>query len=166
MDISLLLNYWGSASRTYHHTAPTNALYGLHEALLMLYEEGLEHSWARHRYNSEALKAGFATLGMSYVVKEEYRLPQLNSVFVPAGVDEKEVRRRLLDDFSLEIGAGLGDFAGKVWRFGLMGTACRVENVIFCLNALEVVLSDMGLKVERGAAAAAAHKSYAVNPMR
>jgi alanine-glyoxylate transaminase/serine-glyoxylate transaminase/serine-pyruvate transaminase len=92
-------------------------------------------------------------------------LPQLNSVYVPAGVDEKEVRRRLLDDYNLEIGAGLGDFAGKVWRFGLMGTSCRVENVIFCLNALETILSDMGAKVERGTAAAAAHKSYAAKPM-
>jgi alanine-glyoxylate transaminase/serine-glyoxylate transaminase/serine-pyruvate transaminase len=165
MDIGLLLNYWGSSTRTYHHTAPTNALYALHESLLMLSEEGLEHSWARHQRNYQALKAGFATLGMNYVVKEEYRLPQLNSVFVPAGVDEKEVRRRLLDDYNLEIGAGLGDFAGKVWRFGLMGTSSRLENVIFCLNALETVLSDMGMKVERGAAPAAVHQSYAANPM-
>jgi alanine-glyoxylate transaminase/serine-glyoxylate transaminase/serine-pyruvate transaminase len=165
MDISLLLNYWGSSTRTYHHTAPTNALYALHEALLILAEEGLEHSWARHYRNYQALKDGFSTLGMNYVVAEQYRLPQLNSVFVPAGVDEKEVRRRLLDDFNLEIGAGLGDFAGKVWRFGLMGTSSRVENVLFCLNTLESVLSDMGMKIERGAAAAAAHQSYAANPM-
>lgn len=165
MDISLLLNYWGSSTRTYHHTAPTNALYGLHEALLMLAEEGLEHSWARHKRNYQALKAGFETLNMQYVVKEQYRLPQLNSVYVPAGIDEKEVRRRLLDDFSLEIGAGLGDFAGKVWRFGLMGTSSRIENVMFCLNALESVFSDMGVKVERGAAASAAHRSYAENPL-
>ena len=165
MDISLLLNYWGSSTRTYHHTAPTNALYGLHEALLMLAEEGLEHSWARHHRNYLALKAGFATLNMEYVVKESYRLPQLNSVFVPTGIDEKEVRRRLLDDFSLEIGAGLGDFAGKVWRFGLMGTSSRIENVMFCLNALESVFAAMGEKVERGAAASAAHRVYAENPM-
>lgn len=165
MDISLLLNYWGSSTRTYHHTAPTNALYALHESLLMLAEEGLEHSWARHQRNYQALKAGFATLGINYVVEEQYRLPQLNSVYIPDSIDEKEVRRRLLDDYSLEIGAGLGDFAGKVWRFGLMGTSSRVENVLFCLNALESVLSDMGMKVERGAAASAAHQNYAANPM-
>jgi alanine-glyoxylate transaminase/serine-glyoxylate transaminase/serine-pyruvate transaminase len=165
MDLSLLLNYWGTSTRTYHHTAPTNALYALHESLLMLAEEGLEHSWARHQRNYQALKAGFATLGINYVVEEQYRLPQLNSVYVPDGIDEKEVRRRLLDEYSLEIGAGLGDFAGKVWRFGLMGTSSRVENVLLCLNALESVLSDMGMTVERGAAASAAHQNYAANPM-
>lgn len=164
MDINLLLGYWGS-SRTYHHTAPTNALYGLHEALLMLNEEGLEHSWARHMRNHKALKAGLQTMGIEYVVAEPYRLPQLNAVQVPVGVDEKEVRRRLLVEYNLEIGAGLGDFAGKIWRFGLMGTASRVENVVFCLNALETVLSDMGMKVERGAAEVAIHQTYATNPI-
>ena len=165
MDLSLLLNYWGSANRTYHHTAPTNALYALHESLVMLSEEGLEQSWVRHQRNHKAFKAGLEVFGINYVVDERYRLPQLNSVFVPEGVDEKEVRRRLLDDYSLEIGAGLGDFAGKVWRFGLMGYASRIENVIFCLNALETVFSDMGMKVERGSAQAAAHQFYAANPM-
>ncbi|MBA2483769.1 MAG: alanine--glyoxylate aminotransferase family protein [Nitrosomonas sp.] len=165
MDLSLLLNYWGSAARTYHHTAPTNALYALHESLVMLYEEGLEHSWIRHQRNHKAFKAGLEVFGINYVVDEPYRLPQLNSVYVPEKVDEKEVRRRLLDDYSLEIGAGLGDFAGKVWRFGLMGYASRIENVIFCLNALETVFSDMGMKLERGAAEAAAHQYYAANPM-
>lgn len=163
MDISLLLGYWG-ASRTYHHTAPTNSLYGLHESLVILHEEGLERSWARHRRNHEALKAGLKILGIEYVVAEPYRLPQLNSVYVPAGVDEKEVRRRLLDIYSLEIGAGLGDFAGKIWRFGLMGNSSRLENVIFCLDALEHVLIDMGVKVDKGAASSAAHQYYAVNP--
>ena len=163
MDISLLLGYWGS-SRTYHHTAPTNALYGLHEALLILYEEGLERSWARHMRNHKALKAGLQTMGIEYVVAEPYRLPQLNAVHVPVGVDEKEVRRRLLAEYNLEIGAGLGDFAGKIWRFGLMGTSSRVENVVFCLNALEKIFSDMGMKVERGAAEVAAHRTYAANP--
>jgi len=164
MDINLLLGYWGT-SRTYHHTAPTNSLYGLHESLVMLYEEGLEHSWARHRRNHEALKAGLKTLGIEYVVAEPYRLPQLNSVYVPAGVDEKEVRRRLLADYNLEIGAGLGDFAGKIWRFGLMGNSSRLEKVVFCLDALEQTLANMGMKVERGTAATAAHQYYAANPM-
>jgi alanine-glyoxylate transaminase / serine-glyoxylate transaminase / serine-pyruvate transaminase len=165
MDLSLLLNYWGSANRTYHHTAPTNALYALHESLVMLSEEGLEHSWVRHQRNHKAFKAGLEIFGINYVVDERYRLPQLNSVYVPEGIDEKEVRRRLLDDYSLEIGAGLGDFSGKVWRFGLMGYASRIENVIFCLNALETVFSDMGMKLEHGAAEAAAHQFYAANPM-
>lgn len=164
MDISLLLGYWG-ASRTYHHTAPTNSLYGLHEKLVILYEEGLERSWARHRRNHEALKAGLKTLGIEYVVAEPYRLPQLNSVYVPAGVDEKEVRRRLLDSYNLEIGAGLGDFAGKIWRFGLMGNSSKLENVVFCLDALEHVLIDMGVKVNRGTASSAAHQYYAANPV-
>jgi len=165
MDLNQLLGYWGSSTRTYHHTAPTNALYALHESLVMLSEEGLEHSWARHTRNYQALKAGFATMGISYLVEEQYRLPQLNSVYIPDGVDEKEVRRRLLEEYSLEIGAGLGAFAGKVWRFGLMGTSSKVENVLFCLNALENVLSDLGSNVERGAAASAAHRYYADNPM-
>ena len=164
MDLNLLLGYWGT-TRTYHHTAPTNALYGLHEALVMLYEEGLEHSWARHQRNHIALKAGLETLGMQYLVEEKARLPQLNSVLVPEGTDEKEVRRRLLADYSLEIGAGLGDLAGKIWRFGLMGYSSRIENVMLCLGALETVLSDMGRKVEFGAAEAAAHYAYAANPL-
>ncbi|SFW10642.1 alanine--glyoxylate aminotransferase family protein [Nitrosovibrio sp. Nv17] len=164
MDLNLLLGYWGTSTRTYHHTAPTNALYGLHEALVMLYEEGLEHSWARHRRNHIAFKAGLETLGMGYLVEEAARLPQLNSVHVPAGIDEKEVRRRLLDDYSLEIGAGLGDLAGKIWRFGLMGYSSKVENVVLCLNALETVFSDMGRKVEPGSAEAAAHRAYASHP--
>ncbi|MDH5480024.1 MAG: alanine--glyoxylate aminotransferase family protein [Nitrosomonas sp.] len=165
MDLNQLLGYWGSSTRTYHHTAPTNALYALHESLVMLAEEGLEHAWARHERNHHALKAGFATMGMSFLVDEQYRLPQLNSVYVPEGVNEAEVRSRLLKEYSLEIGAGLGAFAGKVWRFGLMGSSSKVENVLFCLNALECVLSDLGLKVERGAAASAAHQYYAANPM-
>ena len=96
---------------------------------------------------------------------QKYRLPQLNSVYIPEGIDDKAVRGRLLDEYSLEIGAGLGDFAGKVWRFGLMGTSSRVENVVTCLNALEKVLSEMGLNLERGAAESAAHENYAANPM-
>ncbi len=164
MDLNLQLGYWGS-SRTYHHTAPTNALYALHESLLMLYEEGLEHSWARHQRNHKALKAGLETMGIEFVVDEKYRLPQLNAVHVPAGVDEKEVRRRLLADYSLEIGGGLGDFAGKIWRFGLMGYSSKVENVTLCLNALETVFSSMGRKIEHGAAESAAHGIYALNPL-
>jgi alanine-glyoxylate transaminase/serine-glyoxylate transaminase/serine-pyruvate transaminase len=164
MDLNLVLGYWG-ATRTYHHTAPTNALYALHESLFMLYEEGIEHSWARHQRNHKALKAGLETLGTKFLVEEKYRLPQLNSVYVPTGVDEKEVRRRLLAEYNLEIGAGLGDFAGKIWRFGLMGYSSKIENVMLCLNSLETVFANMGKKIDIGAAEAAAHRVYEASPL-
>ncbi len=164
MDLNLVLGYWG-ATRTYHHTAPTNALYALHEALFMLYEEGVEHAWARHQRNHKALKAGLETLGTKFLVEEKYRLPQLNSVYVPTGVDEKEVRLRLLAEYNLEIGAGLGDFAGKIWRFGLMGYSSKIENVMLSLNALETVFANMGKKIDIGAAEAAAYRVYEANPL-
>ena len=166
MDVNLLLGYWGAANRTYHHTAPTNALYALHEALLMLREEGLENAWARHQRNHAALKAGLQTLGLKYLVEEPYRLPQMNAVSVIPGVDEKEVRRRLLLDYNLEIGAGLGDLAGKIWRFGIMGYSCKMENVMLSLCALETVSADLGIAVEFGAAEAAAYRAYASIPNR
>jgi alanine-glyoxylate transaminase/serine-glyoxylate transaminase/serine-pyruvate transaminase len=141
MDLNLVLGYWsGEGKRTYHHTAPINPLYGLHEALLMLAEEGIEQAWARHRAQHQALKAGLERLGLAFVVPEAERLPQLNAVFVPDGVDDAAARGRLLTEFNLEIGAGLGAYAGKVWRIGLMGHAARAENVAYCLNALEQVL--------------------------
>lgn len=162
MDLGLLLGYWGNTTRTYHHTAPTNLLYALHESLLMLQEEGLENAWARHIRNYRALKAGLETFDFQFLVKEEYRLPQMSAVHVLPGVaDEKEMRRRLLTDYDLEIGAGLGDLAGKIWRFGIMGYSCKMENVMLCLCALETALSDMGVKVEFGAAEAAAYHAYA-----
>jgi len=164
MDLNLLLGYWGATNRTYHHTAPTNSLYALHEALLMLREEGLENAWARHQRNHKALKAGLETLGLNYLVEEPYRLPQMNAVTVLPGVDEKEVRRRLLLDYNLEIGAGLGDLAGKIWRFGIMGYSCKMENVMLSLCALETVFADLGMKVEFGAAEAAAYHAYAALP--
>ncbi|MBI4984598.1 MAG: alanine--glyoxylate aminotransferase family protein [Rhodocyclales bacterium] len=162
MDLNLVLEYWGGASkRTYHHTAPVNSLFALHEALVMLAEEGLPQAWARHRRHHLALKAGFEALGLQFVVREDARLPQLNAVYVPAGVADAEVRARLLKDYNLEIGAGLGPLAGKVWRFGLMGYACREENVRLCLTALGKVLSDMGHGVPAGEAEAAMELAYA-----
>jgi alanine-glyoxylate transaminase/serine-glyoxylate transaminase/serine-pyruvate transaminase len=141
LDLNLVLGYWGSSGkRTYHHTAPVNPLYGLHEALVMLVEEGIENSWARHRTLHEKLKDGFEAMGLRFVVDEPYRLPQLNSVWIPQGVDDITVRSRLLNEFGLEIGAGLGDFAGKVWRFGLMGHSCRIDNIDTCLAALGRVM--------------------------
>lgn len=142
LDLNLLLGYWGSgAKRAYHHTAPINALYGLHEALVMLQEEGLEASFRRHRDMHIKLRDGLADLGIAFVVDEPYRLPQLNSVWIPQGVDDAAARQQLLAEYNLEIGAGLGDFAGKVWRIGLMGHSAREENVDLCLRAIKSVIS-------------------------
>lgn len=146
LDLNLVMGYWGGGERTpkraYHHTAPINALYGLHEALVMLAEEGLEASWARHRRMHDALKAGIEDMGLEFLVEERWRLPQLNAVLAPPGVDEAVVRQRLLDEFSLELGGGLGALAGKVWRIGLMGYSARPENVRRCLDALAAVLAE------------------------
>jgi len=163
MDMNLLLGYWGATSRTYHHTAPTNSLYALHEALLILKEEGIENAWARHTRHHLALKAGLEAMGLKFLVKEEAQLPQMNAVFVPEAINarEAEVRKTLLTEFNLEIGAGLGPLAGKIWRIGLMGYSCKPENVMLCLSALGSVLSDMGLPIHVGDAEAAAHSAYA-----
>jgi alanine-glyoxylate transaminase/serine-glyoxylate transaminase/serine-pyruvate transaminase len=141
LDLNLVLGYWGSeGKRTYHHTAPVNTLYGLHESLVMLAEEGIENSWERHANNHAMLRDGFEAMGLKFVVEKDYRLPQLNTVYIPEGVDDASVRTRLLNEFNLEIGAGLGDLAGKVWRFGLMGHASRVENIDYCLSSLKQAL--------------------------
>jgi len=157
MDLNLVMGYWGAgAKRAYHHTAPINALYGLHEALVILAEEGLENAWARHGKNHEILRAGIEAMGLELVVKPEYRLPQLNAVSIPAGVDEALVRKRLLDEFNLEIGAGLGALAGKVWRIGQMGFASNAKNIIYCLGALDAVLTSMDAPITSGSAVKAA----------
>jgi len=142
MDLELVMGYWGNgAQRAYHHTAPVNALYALHEALLMLQEEGLDEAWARHQRQHERLAHGLHELGIELLVEPEWRLPQLNTVRIPAGVDDATVRRRLLLEHDLEIGAGLGPLAGRVWRIGLMGHSCNEQNVRHCLNALAAVLN-------------------------
>jgi alanine-glyoxylate transaminase/serine-glyoxylate transaminase/serine-pyruvate transaminase len=166
MDLNLLLGYWGETTRTYHHTAPTNALYSLHEALVMLREEGLQAAWARHERNHKALRAGLEALGLKFLVEERSRLPQMNAVYVMPGLDEKEIRRRLLEEFNIEIGAGLGSLAGKIWRFGIMGYSCKMENVMLSLCALESLFDDMGAKIEIGMAEAAAYHAYAAHPSR
>ncbi|MCU7996448.1 alanine--glyoxylate aminotransferase family protein [Shewanella glacialipiscicola] len=143
LDQSLVMAYWTSAGgkRSYHHTAPVNSLYALHESLRILAAEGLENAWQRHHEMHLVLRAGLEKLGLNFVVAEDYRLPQLNTVYIPAGVDDGAVRTRLLKDYNLEIGAGLGALAGKAWRIGLMGFGARRENVSLCLKALEEVLS-------------------------
>ena len=161
MDMNLLLGYWGATTRTYHHTVPTNSLFGLHEALLLIREEGLENCWARHKRHHIALKAGLEAMNLKFLVNEKYQVPEMNAVHCAPGVNEAEVRKRLLDEFGIEIGAGLGPLAGKIWRFGLMGYSCRPDNVMLCLSALGSVLEDMGYAVHVGDAEAAAHAAYA-----
>ncbi len=164
LDMSLVMAYWGEgAQRTYHHTAPVNTIYALHESLLILAEEGLENAWARHRCNHLALAAGLEALGLDFVVDADYRLPQLNCVKLPQGVNDAAARRALLDEFQLEIGAGLGPLAGKVWRIGLMGFASNRKNVLLCLGALEAVLRRQSIRIDSGAAVSAAQSVYAIN---
>jgi len=161
LDLNLVMGYWGKgAKRAYHHTAPINALYALHESLVLLEDEGLENAWARHRKHHNALKAGLEALGLTFIVPEADRLPQLNSVTIPEGVDDAQVRGMLLNDYNLEIGAGLGVMAGKVWRIGLMGYACRKDNVLKCVSALDEVLNRVGAPVTQGKAVAAALETY------
>lgn len=143
LDLNLVMQYWGDghSRRSYHHTAPVNALYAMHEALLMLHEETLEHSWQRHAEQHHRLKSGLEALGFRFLVDETHRLPQLNAVFLPerAG-DEAILRKRLLQEFSLEVGGGLGDLSGKIWRIGLMGHTAHPEKVDFLLEAVSELL--------------------------
>lgn len=142
LDLNLVMQYWGSqAKRSYHHTAPVNALYAMHEALLMLQEETLPHAWQRHEEQHHRLRTGLEALGFTFLVDEAWRLPQLNAVFLPPHAeDEAMLRRRLLNEFGLEVGAGLGDLSGKIWRIGLMGHTAHTENVNFLLEALSELL--------------------------
>ncbi|MEE9303403.1 MAG: alanine--glyoxylate aminotransferase family protein [Thiotrichaceae bacterium] len=161
LDLNLVMDYWGSGgARSYHHTAPINALYGLHESLVILQEEGLENSWERHDKNHQGLKAGIEAMGLSFFVDEADRLPQLNAIQFPEGTDEAKVRSELLNRYSLEIGAGLGPMAGKIWRIGLMGFASNQKNVLNCLGALDAVLTDMGVDINSGKAVSAAMASF------
>jgi alanine-glyoxylate transaminase/serine-glyoxylate transaminase/serine-pyruvate transaminase len=139
-DLGLVMGYWSGAKRTYHHTAPVNPLYGLHESLVMLAEEGIERAWQRHADNHQKLRVGLEAMGIRFVVPEGSRLPQLNAIYVPEGIDEAAVRSRLLNEFGIEIGAGLGALAGKVWRIGLMGHSSRQANISLVLAALRSVL--------------------------
>ena len=163
LDTNLVMGYWGAQQkRSYHHTAPVNALYGLHEALVILDEEGLENAWARHHRHHLALRAGFEAMGLDLLVAEAERLPQLNVIPVPEGVDESRVRQRLLEEYQLEVGAGLGGLAGKVWRIGLMGHGCNLRNVLVCLAAFESVLASEGADVTTGAAETAARSAFEI----
>lgn len=141
LDMELVMAYWGEGGkRAYHHTAPVNSIYALHESLRILQKETLSASWQRHENMHMALKAGLENIGIEFVVEDKFRLPQLNMVRIPDGVDDAKVRHHLLNDFDLEIGAGLGELAGKVWRIGLMGYGSNKKNVDYCVNALSSVL--------------------------
>ncbi len=156
-DFNLLMSYWGGeGGRTYHHTAPVNALYGLHEALVILFEEGQQASIVRHGRMHEALVAGLEAAGLEMLVAPANRLPQLNTVKVPEGVDEAAVRAYVLDRWDLEIGAGLGPLKGKVWRIGLMGASATPWHVRLCLTALCEALAAQGREVDATAVLAAA----------
>lgn len=161
-DIGLLMSYWGGeGGRTYHHTAPINALYGLHEALVALFEEGLQASWVRHARMHEALAAGLEAAGLEFLVDPAWRLPQLNAVMVPDGVDEAAVRSFLLSRWDLEIGAGLGPLKGRIWRIGLMGASASAWHVRLCLTALCDALADQGFQAPAAEALAAAQSRLA-----
>ena len=140
LDLSMLRSYWQGAKRIYHHTAPISMAYSLHAALRLIFEEGLEARFARHRRNHELLRDGLEEMGFEYLPAPEYRLPMLNAVKIPKGVDDAAVRQQLLNDYNIEIGAGLGDFAGKVWRIGLMGCSCTKNHVNMLLAALRQIM--------------------------
>jgi alanine-glyoxylate transaminase / serine-glyoxylate transaminase / serine-pyruvate transaminase len=159
LDVTMLSQYWGQ-ERVYHHTAPINMTYGLYEALQVILEEGLENCWARHAQHHAALKAGLAAIGIQYSATENHQLPMLNAVKIPDAVDDAAVRRDLLERFGIEIGGGLGEFKGRVWRIGLMGYGSRASNVLLLLSALEQLLAEQGYKFAHGAATAAANEFY------
>ena len=160
LDLQLLANYWGG-DRVYHHTAPVSNIVGLREGLRMVLEEGLEERFARHRHNAEALWAGLEALGIEVVPPVENRLPQITPMWIPEGVDEAEPRTVLLREYGIEIGRGLGDFAGKVWRVGLMGESSKAEYVLALLSALEEALPRQGYEVGVGVGVSAASKALA-----
>lgn len=157
LDMQMVSNYWSDQSRAYHHTAPINMNYALHESLRIVLEEGLEARHARHRANHLMLRAGLEALGVEFAVAEEHRLPMLNAVKIPEGVDDKGVRSQLLREFGIEIGGGLGPMAGKTWRIGLMGETSARRNVLLFLAALEACLKSQGADVTPGAGVAAAN---------
>ena len=156
LDLSMIEKYWTDGERAYHHTAPISMNYALHEALCLVHEEGLEARWERHRRNSAALVAGLEALGFSLFAQQGHRLPMLNAVWIPEGVDDAGFRKALLEDYDIEIGGGLGEVAGKIWRIGLMGETSSPENIRTFLGALEALLEESGRLDSPGAGLAAA----------
>lgn len=163
LDMKMVANYWSDKSRAYHHTAPINMNYALHEALRIVLADGLETRWSRHRRNHQLLVAGLEAMGVEYAVAADYRLPMLNAVKIPSGVDDKAVRAQLLNEFGIEIGGGLGPMAGKTWRIGLMGETSTERNVLLFLAALEACLVKQGATVRPGSGVAAAIAALGMN---
>ena len=161
LDVSMIADYWAEGKRAYHHTAPISMVYALRESLRIVLEEGLEARFARHRRHSAALMAGIAALGGAPLAAEGHRLPSLNCVQVPPGVDDGAVRKYLLAEHDIEIGGGLGPLSGKVWRIGLMGESSRQASVVAVLSALEQALARQGKAPRPGAAVGAALEAYA-----
>jgi alanine-glyoxylate transaminase / serine-glyoxylate transaminase / serine-pyruvate transaminase len=161
LDASMIADYWAEGKRAYHHTAPISMVYAIREALRIVLEEGLEARFARHRRHSAALMAGLAALGCSPQAQEGHRLPSLNCVTVPAGLEEGAVRKYLLAEHGIEIGGGLGPLAGKVWRVGLMGESSQQANVVAVLAALEQGIAKQGKAPRPGTAVGAALEVYA-----
>ena len=140
LDLSMVKNYWAGAKRAYHHTAPVSSVFALYEALNLVLEEGLEKRWARHQEVHQYLKVSLEKLGFRFLVEEKYRLPNLNSVFLPEGVDEGRLRSELLNKYNIEVGGGLGAFAGKIWRIGIMGESCSKNHVNMLVGALKELM--------------------------
>ena len=161
LDCGMIADYWAEGKRAYHHTAPISMVYALRESLRIVLEEGLEARFARHRLHSAALMAGVATLGCAPQAQEGHRLPSLNCIQAPAGVEEAPIRKAVLLENGIEIGGGLGPLAGKVWRIGLMGESARQENVLAVLAALEQALAKQGKGPRPGIACSAALEAYA-----
>jgi len=161
LDMGMIRRYWGT-ERLYHHTAPVNMVYALHEALRIVLEEGLHARWERHRRHHEALKAGLNAMGIRYLADPEHQLPMLNAVSAPEGVDEASVRRRMLDEFDIEIGGGLGEYKGRAWRIGLMGESATERHVRSCLSAIGGILSELGVVRNAEAGVKAANAFYGV----
>ena len=157
LDMTLLEKYWMKGKRSYHHTPPASLLFGLREALRLVMEEGLENRWERHRKNSQALIKGVEALELEMLVSDqEYRLPSLNSVKCPPNISDIEVRNSLLNDYHIEVGGGLGELAGKIWRIGLMGLNSNQNNIILLISAINEILARKGLPIKSGAGVAAA----------
>jgi len=160
MDVTLLEEYWMGDTRKYHHTVSMSLIYALREALRIIVEEGESTRYQRHEHNARALIAGAEAIGLEPVAAEDNRLPMLTTLRIPDGVDDATIRKRLMQDFNIEIGGGLGIFAGKAWRIGLMGDAANQQNVLLVLNAIEKLLGEFGHSVDTGSAVSAAAAVY------
>lgn len=159
LDMSMIERYWGE-ERVYHHTAPISMIYAFHEALRIIHEEGLEERFQRHSAISKALAVGLEAMGLKLLAQEGYRAPMLTTVGIPDGIADANVRKKLLNDYLIEIGGGLGTFKGKAWRIGLMGNSCTKRNVLCLLSALENILAEEGYSVKRGAGVGAANQAF------